>query len=321
MRILFWPELGKDLREMAEDLRPETLELSWLPREVSESELLDALSGVECLFSQASGGIAPGVYPELGRLKLVQLLSAGYDFLDIDLARANGLVVCSNGGANAIAVAEHTMLLILAVLRRLTVLDAEMRSGTARPDATTNHELAGRAVGLIGFGFIGKEVAKRLRGFDVDLLYYDVERANPETEDALGASYRSLPELLATADVVSLHTPLNEATHHIVNRETLSQMKPGAVLVNTARGGLVDTDALAEALADGRLMGAGLDVFSTEPPPTDHPLLAPELGVVATPHSAGPTWESFPRRIGNAFANAERVRRGEPPLWVIPELR
>jgi phosphoglycerate dehydrogenase-like enzyme len=321
VKVLFWPELPKDLREMAEGLCPESMELEWLARGAGEPEMLDRLAGVECLFSQASGPIFPGVYPELGRLKLVQLLSAGYDFLDIDLARSNRLVVCSNGGANAIAVAEHAVLLMLSVLRRLTVLDASMRTGVAERDVSRNHELAGRRVGLLGFGFIGREVAKRLRGFEVELLYHDVERAGVDTEAALGASFRSLRQLLAESDVLSLHTPLNEQTRKIINRETLSWMKRDAVLVNTARGELVDEDALAEALAEGALMGAGLDVFAVEPPPTGHPLLAAELGVVATPHSAGPTWESFPRRIENAFANAERVRRGEAPLWVIPELR
>lgn len=321
MKVLFWPELSKNLREMAEALCPEVMELEWLARDANESEMLNRLRGVDCLFSHASGPIFPGVYPELGRLKLVQLLSAGYDFLDIDLARSNRLVVCSNGGANAISVAEHTVLLILSVLRRLTVLDASMRTGGADRDWARNHELAGRSVGLLGFGFIGREVAKRLAGFEVELLYHDVERASAETEAALGASFRSLRELLAESDVVSLHTPLNEQTRQIINRETLSLMKPGAVLVNTARGELVDEDALAEALREGALMGAGLDVFAVEPPPSGHPLLAAELNVVATPHSAGPTWESFPRRIENAFANAERVRRGEAPLWVIPELR
>jgi phosphoglycerate dehydrogenase-like enzyme len=306
---------------MAEALCPEATELEWLARDANESEMLNRLKGVDCLFSHASGPIFPGVYPELGRLKLVQLLSAGYDFLDIDLARSNRVVVCSNGGANAISVAEHTVLLILSVLRRLTVLDASMRAGGAERDVARNHELAGRSVGLLGFGFIGREVAKRLGGFEVELLYHDVERVSAETEAALGASFRSFRELLAESDVVSLHTPLNEQTHQMINRETLSLMKRGAVLVNTARGELVDEDALAEALREGALMGAGLDVFAVEPPPSEHPLLAAELNVVATPHSAGPTWESFPRRIKNAFANAERVRRGEAPLWVIPELR
>jgi phosphoglycerate dehydrogenase-like enzyme len=196
-----------------------------------------------------------------------------------------------------------------------------MRAGGAERDVARNHELAGRSVGLLGFGFIGREVAKRLGGFEVELLYHDVERVSAETEAALGASFRSFRELLAESDVVSLHTPLNEQTHQMINRETLSLMKRGAVLVNTARGELVDEDALAEALREGALTGAGLDVFAVEPPPSEHPLLAAELNVVATPHSAGPTWESFPRRIKNAFANAERVRRGEAPLWVIPELR
>lgn len=320
MKILFWPELSKDVKEIGEALCPDGMELDWVSGDAGEEEMLEHLAGAECFFTQALRPLSPAVYPELGRLKLVQLLSAGYDFLDIDLVRANGLVVCRNGGANAISVAEHAMMLILSVLRRLTELEAGMRAGDDLRDPTRNHELAGRTVGLFGFGFIGRQMAQRLRGFEVEVLYHDIVRADPETEAALDVSFCTREELFARSDVLSLHTPLNEGTQHVVNRETLATMKPDAVLINTARGELVDEDALAEALRAGSLMGAGLDVFALEPTPKGYPLLDPTLGIVTTPHSAGPTWESYPRRFRQAFSNAERVRRGEAPLWLIPEL-
>ena len=321
MKVLFWPELSKSLREMAERYCPAGIELEWLPREADDSEVIARLRAVDCLFSHASGPLSAKIYPELEHVKLFQLLSAGYDFLDIGQARAHNVLVCNNGGANAIAVAEHAVLLMLAVLRKLTVRDAALRLGQAERDATESFELAGRTVGLVGFGFIGRQVAQRLKGFDVSLRYHDIERASKETEASFDISYRSLPDLLSECDVVSLHAPLNDRTRNLINRETLSMVKPNAVLINTARGELVDEQALADALRRGALLGAGLDVFALEPPRTDNPLLDPSLRVVATPHSAGPTWESFPRRIQNAFANAQRVQRGEAPQWVIPELR
>jgi phosphoglycerate dehydrogenase-like enzyme len=131
--------------------------------------------------------------------------------------------------------------------------------------------------------------------------------------------YLELDSLLRTADAVTVHVPLNATTRHLIDAESLSLMKPTAVLVNTARGGLVDEEALETALRTGRLLGAGLDVLSQEPPPADHPLLQLD-NVMLTPHTAGPTWQSFPRRFANCFANIERVQRGEQPLWVVEEL-
>jgi phosphoglycerate dehydrogenase-like enzyme len=128
-----------------------------------------------------------------------------------------------------------------------------------------------------------------------------------------------LDAVLRMADAVTVHVPLNAKTRHLIDAESLSLMKPTAVLVNTARGGLVDEEALAIALRDGSILGAGLDVLSQEPPPADHPLLN-LANVTLTPHTAGPSWQSFPRRFANCFANIERVQRGEKPLWVIDEL-
>ena len=132
--------------------------------------------------------------------------------------------------------------------------------------------------------------------------------------------YVELDSLLRTTDAVTVHVPLNATTRNLIDAESLSLMKPTAVLANTARGGLVDEEALATALREGRILGAGLDVLSQEPPPTDHPLF--DLpNVIMTPHTAGPTWQSFPRRFANCFANIEWVQRGERPLWVVEELR
>lgn len=253
------------------------------------------------------------------RLKLVQLMSAGYDRFNIDGARLARVPVADNGGANAIAVAEHAIMLMLSAMKRVHALDAAVRHGAWRGGVRRVYELYGSTVGIVGMGRIGREVAQRLAGWQANLMYYDPFRLSSELEEQLHVRYVELDQLLRTADAVTVHVPLNARTRNLIDAESLSLMKPSAILVNTARGGLVDEEALVASLRDGRLFGAGLDVFSQEPLPANNPLLE-SANVTLTPHSAGPTWQSYPRRFANCFANIERVQRGERPLWVVEEL-
>jgi len=194
-----------------------------------------------------------------------------------------------------------------------------VREGRWRGSVGRVYELCGSTVGVVGMGRIGREAAKRLAGWDANLVYFDPIRLASDLETQLNVRYMELDQLLRTADAVTVHVPLNARTRNLIDSESLSLMKPSAVLVNTARGGLVDEEALAASLRDRQLLGAGLDVFSQEPIAADNPLL--ELhNVLLTPHSAGPTWQSFPRRFANCFANIERRQRGETPLWVVEEL-
>jgi phosphoglycerate dehydrogenase-like enzyme len=317
--IVFAPLLDPDVRAIADQLRPpqfafRNVSLNDVPAAIQDADFLCGFIGeidTDVLVSAAAK-----------RLKLVQLMSAGYDRFNLDGARAARLPVAVNGGANAISVAEHAIMLILAALKHLHALDDGVRHGRWRGAAAAAgrvHELFGSTVGIVGMGRIGREVAQRLAGWNVSIVYYDPFRLSADVEQQLGARYVELDQLLRIADAVTVHVPLNASTRHLIDAESLSLMKPSAVLVNTARGGLVDEEALAAALREHRILGAGLDVLSQEPPPADHPLL--ELSnVVLTPHSAGPTWESFPRRFANCFANIERVQRGEKPLWVVEEL-
>jgi glyoxylate reductase/D-3-phosphoglycerate dehydrogenase len=151
------------------------------------------------------------------------------------------------------------------------------------------------------------------------LQYYDIRRLSEDAEDRLGVRFRLLRELLATSDVVSLHVPLNASTRGIIGAEELALMKPLAILINTSRGPVIEESALHQALSTGALFGAGLDVFAQEPPPASNPLLKLD-NVVLTAHFAGPTWDNHVARFRNAFDNVERVARGEPPLWLVPEL-
>jgi phosphoglycerate dehydrogenase-like enzyme len=256
------------------------------------------------------------------KLRLVQLLSAGYDRVDIEAARKAKVPVANNGGANAIAVAEHTILLMLAVLKRLVrfhndVVAGKWRAGNLVDDRVG--ELAGKIVGIIGLGNIGKKVARRAQGFDARVQYYDIERLTEAQEDALGVRFVLRDELLRTSDVVSLHVPLDDSTRHLIGARELHAMKPDAVIINTCRGPVIDEAALHEALKGGTIAGAGLDVLVDEPPARDNPILKLP-NVTLTPHSAGPTWENWTARFRNGFDNIQRVAAGRAPRWVIPEL-
>src|SRR5580765_2009338 len=257
------------------------------------------------------------------KLRLVQLTSAGYDRVDIEAARKAGVPVSNNGGANAIAVAEHTLMLILAVLKRVVRFHNDVVAGKWRVggfDDQRVYELSRKTLGIVGLGNIGKKVARRAAAFDMTVQYYDIARLTEAEEDALGVRFVLLPELLRTSDVVSLHVPLDDSTRHLLGAREFAQMKPGAILINTCRGPVVDEAALHAALKSGQVAGAGLDVLVEEPPATNHALFSLP-NVTLTPHSAGPTWENWTARFRNGFDNIQRVAAGRAPKWVIPELQ
>ena len=262
-------------------------------------------------------------YRSAPKLKLIQLLSAGYDRVDIDAARRAGVPVCNNGGANGIAVAEHAIMLMLAAARRLIWQHATTMSGRWRGNDIASvrlHELHGRTLGIIGLGVIGKKIARLAQAFGMTVLYYDIVRLTEDQADALGVKFRLLNELLQSSDIITLHLPLTPTTRHIIGARELRLMKKTAYLINTCRGPVVDEGALYEVLSSGRIAGAGLDVFEQEPPAANNPLFGLD-NVVLTPHFAGPTWDNQYTRFRNAFDNVQRVARGQKPLWVIPELR
>lgn len=250
---------------------------------------------------------------------LVQQPSVGYQHIDIEAAAREGIPVANVAGANSIAVAEHTVMAVLALLKKLMVQHEKTKAGEWAQDEMANYgvfELYGKTLGIIGMGRIGQEVAQRARPFGCTIVYYDINPLAPEREEELGASARALDALLAEADVVTLHAPLTPGTENMLNAEMIALMKPAAVLVNVARGGLVDERALADALIEGRLAGAALDVFSEEPVGPDNPLLATP-NTILTPHTAGATNESRLRIIGGALDNIARVLEGMAPIDVV----
>lgn len=266
------------------------------------------------------GGITPipaSLIHAAPGLRLIHKWGIGVDKIDLAAARERGVPVAITAGANAAPVAEFTLLLVLAVLRRLPGREAQLRAGEwqrAREEARAQaRQLRGKVVALIGMGAIGREVARLLRAFDADVRYFDVRRLAAEDEAALGVRFRDLEALLSEADIVSLHVPLLPSTRRLLSRERIARLRPQAVVINTARGELVDEEALAEALEDGRLAGAGIDVYGTEPPPADHPLLRVKApGLVLAPHVAGSVFDNVPNVARHVFANIRRVLAGEP---------
>ncbi len=282
-----------------------------------------ALADAVCLVGFGDGTMDDAFYRMAPKLKLVQLLSAGYDRCDIGAARRAGVPICNNGGANATAVSEHAILLMLATCRRIVWQHGNVAAGRWRGnnvDDVKLYELKGRTLGIVGLGSIGKKTARLAQAFGMRVQYYDVIRLTEERADGLGVTFALLDELLRTSDIVSLHVPLLAATRHMIGMPQFRLMKPTAYLINTCRGPVVDEAALIEALSNGTIAGAGLDVFDKEPPPADNPLFTLP-NVTLTAHFAGPTWDNQYTRFRNGFDNCQRVIRGEKPLWVIPELQ
>ena len=259
------------------------------------------------------------------KLRFIQKLGAGVDRIDSAFCREAGIGLARLQAGNNIPVAEHTLLLMLAACRNLPRLDAMTRAGAWDKEQVRgeNRHLGGKTIGIVGFGAIGRQVARLLSGFGVSLIYYDPMRASAEDESALGAAYRGLDDLLSEADVVTLHLPLLPQTANLLDAERLGRMKRGAILVNAARGGLIDETALLDALRDGHLFAAGIDAFAQEPP-VGNPLL--ELpNTVVTPHCAGATIDNFASVAERAVANVHKFLAGEvidpAELVVAPEQR
>jgi phosphoglycerate dehydrogenase-like enzyme len=294
---------GFEIRPMARDASPEDR-----ARLLADAEyLMGSWVTTTVTLTEQDYAAAP-------KLKLVQVMSAGYEHVDIRLAERFGVPVATFGEAMASVVAEHTVLLILALYRRLVQLDAAVRSGAWRSNEPIMRELRGKRVGLIGLGYIGRDVAIRLQAFGADVVYCSRSPVADVPWPRL-----ALDELLATCDVVSLHVPLAPSTRGLIGARELALMKPDAVLINTSRGPVVDQAALLAALESGRLAGAGLDVLATEPPAAGDPLLKLP-NVVLTPHNGGQAEEVWPRIVQTCFANVQRVAHGQPPLFLAKPL-
>ncbi len=317
-KILFVSEFS-DAEKPIRALAPKGFDLVLVPED--STEYWETLGDVEYLVGFVDRLVNDALFAAASKLKLIQLLSAGYNRADIDAARRAGVPIANNGGANAVAVSEHALMLMLACSRQLNIQHANVGAGRWHGNALPRvFELRGKTLGIVGLGNIGKRTARLASAFGMRVLYYDIARLNEDEEDALGVRFRLLCELLGEADFVTLHVPLNDDTQHLMSADRLALMKQDAILINTSRGPVVDEAALYAVLTDGGIGGAGLDVFEQEPPDPDNPLFTLDT-VVLSAHLAGGSRESGTTRVRNAFDNVERVARGEAPLWLIPDLR
>ena len=245
-------------------------------------------------------------------LRLIQKIGVGVNTIDLAAAQQRGIAVANMPGTNTPAVVEMTLLLMLAALRRLTAFDTATRQGRGwQPELTSLDavgEIAGRTVGLVGYGAVASRLAEVLKALGATLLY-----TARQPKPGAAAKWCSLSELLHQSDIVSLHLPLTAQSANLMNAKTFGLMKPGSIFINTARGGLVDEAALLNALRSGRLRAAGLDVFAIEPVAAHNPLLALEQ-VVVTPHIAWLTPQTLERSLAVGLENCRRLRDGAPLL-------
>ena len=306
MRVVFHASAGPDLRERLASLPG--LDIVVCP-EADDAALAALLPECEVLWhiltpcTEAMIAAAP-------KLRLIQKIGVGVNTIDLAAAKMRGVPVCNLPGTNARAVAELTLALMLAVVRRVPRFDAALRAGTWKDEALRDGlgELGGSVVGLVGYGSVPRLLAPVLAAMGCEVLY----TARNPVADAAGRLVH-FGTLLEQSDVVSLHVPLTAETGTLLDAAALARMKPGAVLINTARGGLVDQAALVEALREGRLSGAGLDVFADEPVPPGEALLTLP-NVVVTPHIAWITTGTFDRSFVLAAENCRRVAAGEQLL-------
>ena len=306
MKIVFHYDAGPELARRLDELRAENLEVEIC--RVADPERFEAcMKDVEVIWHVLEP-LTAAVIAAAPRLRLIQKIGVGVNTIDVDAARERGVYVCNMPGTNSRAVAELTLGLMLAALRRIAFFDAATRRGEGwawTPEVQDDlGELGGRTVGLVGYGAVPRALAPMLRALDASVLYTDLK----PIADAVG-EFCGLDELLARSDLVSLHVPLTPETEGMVDESAIARMKRGAILFNAARGGLVDEQALTRALREGRLRAAALDTFQEEPLSPTSPLLALD-NVVLTPHVAWLTQETLARSLIVAIENCRRLSRG-----------
>jgi phosphoglycerate dehydrogenase-like enzyme len=310
MKVVFHYDAGSQLAARLSELNDSGLDVVVCP--VADRENFDRHMHDADVLWHVLEPVSRAIIEASPRLQLIQKIGVGVNTIDLDAARTHSVRVCNMPGTNSSAVAEATLLLMLAALRRLTRFDAATRCGEGWDwDADLQDdllELDGRCVGLVGYGSVPKVLAPILAAMGAEVIYH----ARSPKPDAIG-EFCTLPELLGRADVVSLHVPLDEDTRHLIDADAIASMRAGAVLVNTARGGLVDEPALVEALTSGRLRAAGLDTFEQEPTPADNPLLQLP-NVVVMPHVAWLTTATLDRSVAVAVENCRRLQVDEPLL-------
>jgi phosphoglycerate dehydrogenase-like enzyme len=310
--VIYWNRATEDVYQMIRDEMPRGWTLI-TTRGETPTKSLDQLANVDFILA-ATWPVGEAELRAAPNLKMVLTQGVGHDKIDKKAiqAREIPLAICPAG--TTVGVAEHTILLILAVYKRLLVADAKLRQGTWLQWGlrASSFELAGKTLGLVGFGRIGQAVAKRAHAFDAKLLYYDpFLPAAPPAAAAYNARATSLPELLRESDIVSVHVPASDQTRKLLGAAEFSQMKRSAILINTARGAILEESALINALESRTIAAAGLDVYEREPINDDNPLLKMD-NVTLTPHISAGTVDAFRTKMRSIFANMQRYLDGQP---------
>lgn len=302
------------------------VELVFRGKDQTLQEAAAANRDADILFVDAVTRVDGAVMDLMPGLKMIQIVGVAYNLVDGQAARDRGIYLCNNKGCNAESVAEHAIMLMLMALRsgvtgHRAVVEGRQFQTKLDTIAAGRPGLFQCSVGLIGFGDIAQATARRLAAFGCQLYYYTAHRRPPEVEEAFGVTYLPLNELAETCDIISLHCAVNEETREMVNAQFLSRMKPDAVLVNCARGALVDNRALREALIQGRIGCAALDTIEPEPTPADHPLVdlpaQAQSRVVYSPHLGGSSGGAFLKAHRTMWENARRIIAGERPVYVV----
>ncbi|MCM3712578.1 NAD(P)-binding domain-containing protein [Alkalihalobacillus oceani] len=309
MNIVYVDPVSPELKQLLLEMKPPGAELSF-SAELDSDRRETAFAQADYLVV-ATAEISASLLERTPRLVHIQKTGVGVDNIDLQAAKERNITVANTPGANANGVAELSMLMILALYRRLLLLDRETKQGEwpMWKHRLSSYEVSGKVHGLFGFGRIGQETARRSKAFGTTIIYYDVQRASREQEEALGAVYVAKEELLRQADIISLHLPLLPETRHFLDKAEFELMKHTAVLINVSRGGTVNEEALAAALQAGQISGAGIDVWSSEPPERNHPLFALDQ-VIATPHIGAGTKDTLKRVLEIAFSNIEKIEAG-----------
>ena len=317
MKVVFFTNIDAELRQVVADKALPGMDVVTAPADMDDDEKIELVRDADFIML-FPGKISDRVLQAATKCKLIQLLSAGDDERNLPLAKDLGIAVANNGGANRVAVAEHTLMLMLATHRRMMFYANNVKAGRWKQEQDRKidvFELEGKTLGLIGMGNIGRQVARRAAAFDMELQYYDkYHPLTPVEEETIGIKAVDMDTLLQTSDVVSTHVPLTRETYGMIGKRELELMKPTGVVINTSRGGVIEETALAEALISGTIAAAGLDVMDHEPPEPNAPLFQIE-NLVITPHTAGPTLESIPKRAANAFENIQHVWSGQLAMW------
>ena len=283
-------------------------------RPPERGELLEAAKGASGILATLTEQVDAELMQAAGDdLKVIANMAVGYDNVDLEAARERGVVITNTPEVLDETTADTAFMLLLAAARRLGEGERIVRSGRWEawgPKMLIGPDVWGKTLGIVGFGRIGQAMARRARGFDME-VFYTARSRKEDAENELGARYAELDELLQTSDFVSLHTPLTEETRHLIGAGELKKMKPESVLVNTSRGPIVDEGALADALAQGRIFAAGLDVYEEEP--EVHPRLLELENVVLAPHIGSASIETRDKMATLAAENISAVLRGEKP--------